>query len=85
MKKFKSLVTLAAILAFNAGMAAAPADDEGDVSLINQSKAESFGAKMAKARAAKHKKDPAAVKAPKAKKARLPRAPRAPKIPAQGF
>ena len=83
--KYRSLLSLAAVLAFNAGMAAAPADDEGDVSLINQPAKESFGVKMAKARAAKHKKDPAAVKAPKAKKARLPKAPRAPKIPAQGF
>ena len=82
--KVRSLVSLAAVLAFNAGAFAAPSDD-ADVALINPTpKAESFGARMAKARA-KKSKTPKVPKAKKARAAKAPKMPKAPKIPTDGF
>lgn len=80
--KYRSLVTLAAVLLFNAGAFAGPEDNDQDVSLINQPAKESFGARMAKARAAKKNKKPAAVKAPRTKKVRAAKTPHIPKVPA---
>ena len=83
---FRSTVALAVVLAFNAGLAAAPiqSDDEGDTALVNQpaKPADSFGARMAHARA-KKQTDGAKVKharKPKAAKDKAPRIPRAPRV-----
>ncbi len=84
--KYRSIIGLAAVLGFNMGLAAPPAcaDDDPDVSLINQpAKAETFGQRMAKARAAK--KTHGAVKAPRGHKPKAvhdkaPQIPRAPKL-----
>ena len=67
--KYRSIIGLAAVLGFNMGLAAPPAcaDDDPDVSLINQpAKAETFGQRMAHARAAKKAKGDA--KAPRQRK-----------------
>jgi hypothetical protein len=84
-------VTLALALAFNSGAFARPtADDDGDDTALIQDQApkgdhaESFGERMAKARAAKHKKGEgaAAPKHHRAKKVRTAKTPRIPKAPA---
>ena len=82
---FRSTVALATVLAFNLGVRAAPvSDDEGDTALVNQpaKPADSFGARMAHARA-KKQTDGAKVKharKPKAAKDKAPRIPRAPRV-----
>lgn len=82
-RAFKSIVTLAIVMAFNNGMRAAPADDEADTQLVNPTtKTESFGVRMQKARAAKQAGAPKVKRARKAKSAKdkAPRIPRAPKV-----
>ena len=83
---FRSTVALATVLAFNLGVRAAPvSDDEGDTALVNQpaKPADSFGARMAHARAAKGPKSPKAkkVKGAKTKVPKIPKAPRVARMP----
>lgn len=81
------LIALATVLCFNSGARAAPApkcDDDADTELVSKpAKSESFGVRMAKARAAKGAKGKGA-KAHKTKAAKAPRIPKAPKIPTDG-
>lgn len=80
MKTPKSLIALALVLAFNSGALARPSADPDTCPLVSESgpaPAQSFGARMAKARAAKSK----TPKAHKQKSAKTPRVPRAPKVP----
>jgi hypothetical protein len=80
---FRSTVALALVLGFNAGMRAAPVcDDDSDTALVNQTDKpakESFGERMAHARAAKETKGPKIKHARKAKAAKAPKIPRTPK------
>jgi hypothetical protein len=85
--KARSIISLAAVLGFNAGMAAAPAcAGAADASLITApAKAETFVQRMARIRAAKRQKKPTAPRAHKTRAAKAPKIPTAPKIPSGGF
>ncbi len=85
MKKYKSIVTLAVALAFNAGAYARPAavpDDEGNDCIAAAPAGQSFGERMAAARKASGGKAAKSTgkKAHKAKSAKAPKIPRAPKL-----
>ena len=82
---FRSTVALATVLAFNLGVRAAPvSDDEGDTALVNQpaKPADSFGARMAHARASKGSGNAKGAKSGRHHKAKAAKSPRIPKAPA---
>lgn len=82
------IATLALVLAFNSGARAAPStDDSDDTALINspaKPAGESFGARMAHARASNKAGGVKVKKARKPRAAKAPKVPRVPKAPAIG-